>query len=95
MRSLTAEVLGHGVPTLTDATHHDPCLPQVAGNMMFVSGLLQWNDQLRAGSRPQDIWLGAAEEEDAVRIAPPVEPWQHVVTVAALKPDQVQKYKGI
>jgi hypothetical protein len=58
--------------------------------MMFVSGLLQWNDQLRAGSRPQDIWLGAADDAAAVRVVPPTEPWQHVVTVAALRPDQVR-----
>ena len=56
---------------------------------MFVSGLLQWNDKLRAGCRPQDIWLGAADDAAAVRATPPTEPWQHVVTVAALRPEQV------
>ena len=42
-------------------THNTYCL-QIAGDMMFVSGLLQWNDKLRLGCRPQDIWLGVAED---------------------------------
>ena len=57
---------------------------------MYVSGKLQWNDKLRLGCRPQDIWLGVAEDATAGRVAPPTEPWQHVVTVADLRPDQVR-----
>ena len=62
---------------------------------MFVSGLLQWNDKIRAGSRPRDIWLGVEDDVNAVRVMPPSEPWQHVVTVAALKPDQVWSLSGV
>ncbi len=56
---------------------------------MFVSGLLEWNSKLKAGVRPRDVWEGTADAPDAVRVAPPPEPWQHVVTVAKLTIDQV------
>ncbi len=56
---------------------------------MFVSGLLEWNSKLKAGVRPRDVWEGTADAPDAVRVVPPPEPWQHVVTVAKLTTNQV------
>ena len=60
----------------------------MTNDIEFVSGPLHWNELLREGMRPEDIWAGAPEQT-AARGPPPQEPFQHAVTVANLTPDQV------
>ena len=62
---------------------------QIKSNVMFVSGLLEWNSKLKAGVRPRDVWEGTGDTPGAIRVAPPPEPWQHVVAAAKLTIDQV------
>ena len=62
---------------------------QMTSDIEFISGPLHWNELLREGMRPEDIWDGISDDTETRCLVPP-EPWQHAVAVANLDTDQVR-----